>query len=149
MTHPTPKLVIACELLDRALRLYFEGGSDFAVIHLAGAAEELLARHVERIGQESAFWSLQRGAVRLSKYFNEDGSESSPKAIARVLNHAKNATKHMYAKDDDHVHFDARADAHDLLDRAVSNYYQAMTEYELDETPLIQRFNQKLVQRGA
>lgn len=149
MAPPTSKLAIAFELLDRALRLYYEEGSDFAVIHLAGAAEELLARHVERLGQESADKSLQRGAVRLSKYFSEDGSESPPKAIARVMNHAKNATKHMDANDEDNVHFDARADAHDLLDRAVSNYYQAMTKYELAETPLIRRFNQALMKGGA
>jgi AAA+ superfamily predicted ATPase len=60
------------------------------------------------------------------------------------MNHAKNATKHMSETDDDHVHFNARTEAHDMLDRAVSNYYQAMTEYELPETEAIRRFNQEL-----
>ena len=148
MTPPTPKLEIARELLDRALRLYYEGGSDFAALHLAGAAEELLGRHVEKLGGESSFASLQQGAVRLSKYINPDKTESEPKAIANVMNHAKNATKHMNKTDDDHVSFDPRAEAHDRLDRAVSDYYQAMAEYELPETELIRRFNQELV-RGA
>lgn len=62
-----------------------------------------------------------------------------------VMNHAKNATKHMDLVNDDAVVFNARAEAHDLLDRAVSNYYLAMSEYELEETSLIRRFNQELV----
>ena len=144
MTAPTPKLLVATELLDQALRLYYEGDSDFAALHLAGAAEELLGKHVEAKGGESSFVSLRDAAVRLSKHFNEDRSASTPKAIANVMNHAKNATKHMGLKDDDIVSFDARTEAHDLLDRAVSNYYQAMTEYELEETELVRRFNHDL-----
>ena len=146
MTATTPKLIVACELLDRALRLYYEGGSDFAALHLAGGAEELLAKHVEAKGGESSFTSLRNAAVRLSKHLNEDQEESTPKAIATVMNHAKNATKHMDLVNDDVVVFNARAEAHDLLDRALSNYYQAMSEYELEETSLIRRFNQELVE---
>jgi hypothetical protein len=144
MTTATPKLLVAAELLDRALRLYYEGGSDFAALHLAGAAEELLGKHIEAKGGESSFTSLRNAAVRLSKYFDEDRTESTPKSIANAMNHAKNATKHMDLKDDDVVVFDARTEAHDLLDRAVSNYYQAMTEYELEETVLVRRFNHGL-----
>ncbi|WP_217450827.1 hypothetical protein [Vogesella oryzae] len=140
---PTPKLTIACELLDRALRLYYEGDSDFAALHLAGAAEELLGKYVEAFGGESSFANLQSAAIRLSKYINEDGTESTPKAIAGVMNRAKNATKHMEKTGKDHVTFNARTEAHDLLDRAVSNYYQAMDAYDLPETELIWRFSQE------
>ena len=146
--RPTPKLEVACQLLDRALRLYYEGDSDFAALHLAGAAEELLGRHVELAGGEPSFKSLQSAAVRLSKYFAEDRTESTPKAIATVMNHAKNAIKHMAPSGDKHVSFDARNEAHDLLDRAVTNYYQAMSTYELQETELIAKFNAELA-RGA
>ena len=109
MTVATPKLVVACELLDRALRLYYEGGSDFAALHLAGAAEELLAKHIEAKGAESSFANLRDAAVRLSKYFNKDQKKSTPRAIAAVMNHAKNATKHMDLTNDDAVTFDARS----------------------------------------
>lgn len=140
----TPKLVVASELLDRALRLYYEGGSDFAALHLAGAAEELLGKHIEAKGGKSSFASLQSSAVRLSRHFNEDGRESTPKDIAKVINHAKNSTKHMNMRDDDVVAFNARGEAHDLLFRAVENYYQAMSEYDLEETELIRRFNHEI-----
>jgi len=141
----TPKLLVAAELLDRALRLYYEEGSDFAALHLAGAAEELLGKHVEVSGGESTFNSLKQAAVRLSKYINESGTESSPKAIAAVMNRAKNSTKHMDGESDGHAHFDPRQEAHDLLDRAVSNYYQLMSTHDLLETELIRRFNRELV----
>jgi hypothetical protein len=49
------KLDVACELLDRSLRLYYAGDSYFSALHLAGAAEEILGVYVERAGGESSF----------------------------------------------------------------------------------------------
>ena len=144
MPPPTKKLIVATELLESALRLHYEGGSDFSALHLAGGAEELLGKHLTALGEESSFESLKTAAVRLSKFVDEGGTESAPKAIAAVMNHAKNSTKHMDGAADDTVHFDARAEAHDILDRAVTNYYQLMQTYELRETELIRRFNREL-----
>ena len=62
----TSKLDIATELLDRALRLYYERDSYFAALHLAGAAQELLGAHVRTHGGISSFQSLKDSAVRLS-----------------------------------------------------------------------------------
>lgn len=148
MSVVTEKLVVATELLDRALRMYYEGSSYFAALHLAGAAEEILGVYVERHGGESSFKSLQRGSVKISKFVN-GGVESKPKDIAFVMNHAKNSTKHMDTEDDDHVYFNPQTEARDLLDRAVSNYYSLMSLYELPETELVRRFNLELVGRGA
>lgn len=140
----TPKLEVATELLSSALALYYQGGADFAALHLAGGAEELLAKHLSAKGQESAFESLRNAAIRFSKYFNEDGKESTPKAIANVMYHAKNSTKHMDGASDSEVQFDARSEAHKLLDRAVTNYYALMQNNDLKETELIGRFNREL-----
>lgn len=149
MSKPIEKLVVATELLDRALRMYYEGNSYFAALHLAGGAEEVLGAYVERHGGESSFRNLQQSAVTLSKLFNGD-VESEPKEIAHVMNRAKNSTKHMNSGgDDDQVDFNARAEAHVLLDRAVSNYYTLMNFYKLPETELVRRFNLELVGRGA
>lgn len=73
--------------------------------------------------------------------------ESKPKNIADVMNYAKNRTKHMGSQGDDYVHFDPKAEAHDLLDRAVSNYYTLMSHFELPETELVRKFNLGLVDR--
>lgn len=147
MFEPTQKLLVAADLLDRALVLYYEGNSYFAALHLAGGAEEILGAYAERLGYESSFRSQQDGAVRLSKFLN-DGIEAKPKDIADIINYARNRTKHMDKRDDDHVHFDPQTEACDLLDRAVSNYYSVMNRYNLLETALVARFNTELAGRG-
>lgn len=60
------------------------------------------------------------------------------------MNHAKNATKHMSPENDHVVMFDARSEARELLDRAVSNYFRSMVDYDLEETELIRRFKIEL-----
>jgi hypothetical protein len=37
---PDDRFEVICELLDSALRLYFEGNANFAALHLAGAVGE-------------------------------------------------------------------------------------------------------------
>ncbi len=146
----TEKLVIATELLDRALQMYYEGNSYFASLHLAGAAEEILAVYVKKHGGTSSFESMRDFAVMLSKTeivknIIDDGVEPTPKNIADIMNRAKNTTKHMNETDDDLVRFDAQAEAKDLLDRAVTNYYHLMSFLELEETDLLRRFNAEVV----
>ncbi len=137
----TTKLEIATELLDRALRLYFEGDSYFSALHLAGAAEELLGVYVKTYGGVRSFDSTKDSAVRLSKYIRNDGTESNPKDIADLINHAKNSTKHKYGKGDHITDFDPRFEAFNMLDLAVENYYQLMSHIDLPDTELLRRFN--------
>jgi hypothetical protein len=82
---------------------------------------------------------MTHSVVVLSKLLNDEASE---KDIARLMNHAKNRTKHMYQSNDDVVHFDPRTEAKDILDRAIENYYHLMNRYPLVETEWINRFNQ-------
>jgi len=147
MPTSTPKIEIASLLLDTALRHYFsEPPEYFATICLAGAAEELLGRHVEAKGGESSLSSIKNGAVRLSKFLNGDGEPATAKAIHDLMNNAKNSTKHMNGEADSTIDFDPKVEAKDLLDRGVTNYYQLMGDYELKETALLTRFNNE---RGA
>jgi hypothetical protein len=135
----TNKLDIACELLDRGLRLYYEGDSDYSALHLAGAAEEIFGSYVIKHDGETAFENLRSATVKISAYLDENSSESSPKEIADIMNHAKNNTKHGSGE----VSFSARSEAKDLLDRAIQNYYYLMRFYELEETELIIKFKQE------
>ncbi|MDD4996973.1 MAG: hypothetical protein PHI99_02410 [Syntrophales bacterium] len=144
------KLFIATELLDRALQMYYEGNSYFASLHLAGAAEEVLAAYVKKYGGTSSFEFMRDFAVMLSKTeivknLIDDGVDPTEKNIADIMNRAKNTTKHMNETDDDFVHFDAQAEAKDLLDRAVTNYYYLMSFLDLEETRLLRQFNAELV----
>ena len=134
------RLSVACELLQQALRLYYEGGANYACLHLAGAAEDVLGAYVEKHGGESAFNNHRRASVRLSAYFSADGKASTEKAIGDVINFSKNRTKHGHGL----VDFDPKEEARQLLDRAVSNYYQLMQIFPLSETDLKRRFNDDL-----
>jgi hypothetical protein len=135
------KLDVACELLDRSLRLYYAGDSYFSALHLAGAAEEILGVYVERAGGESSFKNFRSAVVRLSKYLSNDGKESEPRAIGDLMNHAKNNTKHGHGP----IFFSPEKEAKELLDRAITDYYFLMSHYPLIETELIRRFNKELV----
>jgi hypothetical protein len=73
---------------------YFEGNSDFAALHLAGAAEELLGKFLRARNRIPIFENLREVTVRLSRLLSNDGSASSPQAIADLMNHAKNHLKH-------------------------------------------------------
>lgn len=136
----TEKLVIATELLDCALRMYYEGNSYFASLHLAGGAEEILAAYVKRHGGTSSFESSRDFIVMVSKTdfvknsTENDVVELKAKCTGDLMNRAKNTTKHMHEKDDGFVHFDAQTEAKDMLNRALNNYYQLMSFIDLEET---------------
>lgn len=142
----TTQLKIAIELLDQAIRLYYDGGVDFAALHLAGAAEELLGRQLERIGQTTAFTSLRDAAVQISANLDDEGP-ATQKQVADAMNYAKNHTKHGLDGASPSATFDARAEAEDMIDRALTNFYALANRVPLSETERIRRFNADIVRR--
>ncbi|CAN7630744.1 hypothetical protein [Massilia sp. LjRoot122] len=143
------KLTVAAEYLGRAIELYFRGDSYFSALHLAGAAQELLGKFVERTGADSAHTSLVKGAVRISKFLNEGGEPSTDKDIRDIVNHAKNRSKHMNAVGDDVVEFDARTQARAMLDLAISEFYYLYGNgAELELSDEIERYNLYQVERA-
>ncbi len=144
----TSKLAIATELLDCGLRLYFDGNAYFSSLHLAGAADEILGAYVTHHGDVSALKSMVNSAVRLSKYIDEGGIESSSVEIQNLMNLPKNAVKHMNSLSDDSVSFDAKFEAESMLERAISNYYLLMAHsvLGLKSTELINRFNARQIE---
>ena len=136
------RLVVACELLDRSLRFYYEGDSNFASLNLAGAAEEILGAYAEKHGVQSAFSSMKVGGAALLRYLDPETGNRAEKEMGDLMNRAKNQTKHGHGP----VSYNAEQEAKELLDRAVSNYYFLMNYYpELKETELIRRFNRELI----
>ena len=138
----TSKLEIACELLNDALELYYSKESFFSAIQLAGAAEELLGRHLELIGQKSAFKSEVTDFVDLLNAVAPPSGTWHKKEMVNFVNNAKNHTKHMDPGSETTVDFDSHLEAREILERAVSDYYQLIAFSTLTETPLIRRFNQ-------
>jgi len=140
LTEVTPKMLVAVELLTCALRMYFDGAY-FAALHLAGAAEEILGSYVSRTGVQNAFENLRDGAVRMSEHLSDGTYSSEPKVISNLMNYARNRTKHHDKSGDDEILFDPRKQSSEILERAMTNYYQLMSHVLLPETEIMRRFN--------
>ena len=133
------KIEIAKELLESALYHYYDSQQYFSSIQCAGAAEEILGQYIEINGGESAFEKQNKDVRKITKILN--GSESPKKDITYVMNFAKNSTKHMDKDADETLVLDPKLEAEDLLDRAVTNYYNLMPHLDLNETNYIKRYN--------
>lgn len=141
------KLDVGCEQLEVALRIFFEGKEYFAVITLAGAAEELLGAHLKARGEMTTLEELVKGAVRISAAL--PGKPAQAKDLFKVASYSRNASKHMDNAIDSTMRIYLKRDATDQLGRAVDNYYRLMEHYDLPETELVGRFNHYRVSDAA
>jgi hypothetical protein len=128
------KLAAAEAQLERALDLYLSGNDYLAAITLAGAAEEPLGKMVEVQGGKHALQSdaSAMGMVHVHLY-----SEVLPKkrAVAHI-NRVRDWLKHY--GDGSNIEIDPRVEAYDIIDRAVSNYWQLTSR----ETERMRRFRE-------
>ncbi len=135
------KKCIALEQLETALQLFREGGSAFAVITLAGAAEEILGKMVRRGGAQNALDELATGAAQMHQHLF--GGEAKPQDFADRANEARNALKHLNAEKGPTLSLDPIEEALDMLNRAIENYWTL--EHSL--TPSMEQF--ELSRRSA
>ena len=112
---------IARTQLDTALHLYFAGEDYYSVVTLAGASEEILGKLLSEAGNNTALDSLKKDVSAVHKaLFGEDLQE---KQISDRANEMRNSLKHGTRGKAKAIKFDARAEAKDMLNRAVDNYY--------------------------
>lgn len=150
-TAPRDQFKAVCELLDSALRLYFEGEADFAALHLSGAAEELLGNLLRARDCTPVLDNLQDVMMKAWTLLSTDdlllmdGATMSPKAIAEVMNRARNHVKHSTQA----ATYDARSEARDMLERALLNYRHLLNEGAPLPAPseLMQRFDHEFFER--
>jgi hypothetical protein len=113
---------IAEHQLRTALRLWQE--QDYlSALTLAGAAEEILGKRLQKVGRKPSFDQLKALIVAIAR---QDG-DTDPKLEAVVgdrLNHTRNQLKHYSG--DDELCFDLRTDCQEMLERAIGNF-QALT----------------------
>ena len=138
-----PKHEVATELLNQAIRLYLENGSYFAALHLAGAAEEVLEVYLKGTSEKSAYQRTADLIIQLVKIDQTYIKDKSEDALYKRLKNPKHSVKHKFGHDDNHVEFDAKLEAKDLIDRAISNYYLLVPRLGLSETPLIIKYRNK------
>ncbi len=136
------KKCIALAQLESALRLYGSRDSHedlLSVITLAGAAEEILGKLIERRGKNNALDSLKATTAAVYKYLfpGDVMDDKILKRSADRANRARNALKHLDAGGNPTVELDLPQEAVDILTRAIDNYWlleesltPAMGEFE-------------------
>lgn len=143
------KSEVACELLERAIELHLRGDSYYAALHLGGAAEELLsvsAREVKVAPDtflKPAFDQMKEAIVALSKPSSEAERQQVEKWAHDRMNDAKNVVKHKRGAKDTSVALDAKEESGDLIDRAITTYFQLFSILRLRHLPSIQDFDQR------
>lgn len=102
--------------LDRAIRLVLEEGDAISGVTLAGAAEEILGKLVDRQGGTPSLKGFVDGCVQAGRKIH--GEEWHPKTFAEMSNFTRNELKHLGTVDEVTVSLE---DACELIDRAVEN----------------------------
>lgn len=128
------KKTIAVTQLETALRLYNEGSDYYSVITLAGAADEILGRMLAAKGKKPFVRALAEGAAEMHRLLF--GSDVGVKDFVDRSNRAENTLKHHGPGSPQGTAFDAREEAIDMLDRAVTNYWHL----EHNATPAMTAF---------
>lgn len=130
---------LALAQLETALQLYFENGDPGSIVTLAGAADEVFGKYLERAGRENSHKSLivAVAAIR-ARLFREPLEPEEVKAIADRANAARNSLKHI--GDTEIVQFDLETEAQDMLNRAIENYWSL----EQKLTPAMERFQREM-----
>ena len=119
---------IAEHQLLAALKLWRE--NDYlSALTLAGAAEEILGKRLRKIGRESAFEQIKNDIVAAAKAHGDTDSKTE-KLVGELLNQTRNELKHYSGNES--LSFDLRADAAEMLERAVANY-QLLSGVALEE----------------
>ena len=111
---------IAEHQLLAALRMWRE--EDYlCAITLSGAAEEILGKRLRKINKQPAIDSFKKAIEALAELEGESLDHKSKKLSHDLLNQTKNELKHY---DGDQVlDFDLKADAEEMIDRAIYNYH--------------------------
>ena len=143
------KSEVACELLDRAIELHLRGNSYYAALHLGGAAEEVLAVCAREMPvaagsfMKPAFDQMKEAIVALSNPESEQEARRIEKWAHDRMNEAKNSVKHKRGPKDKTVNFDAKEESYDIIDRAITTYFQLWSPLRLPYLPSIQEFDQR------
>lgn len=142
-----PKHAIATEHLARAIELYLRGDSFYSALHLGAAAEEILAvyaRDIEISPTETlkpSFDQFKEAVLALSAPCTPAERAKTEKWIHDRMTGARNSVKHKAGRKDAYVSFDAKEEAYDVIDRAISTYFQLFSYLELPYLASIQDFD--------
>lgn len=144
-----PKHTIAIQHLDRAIELYLRGDSYFSALHLGGAAEEILNVYAREVdlgasgAMKPAFDQFKDAVVKLSAPATPDELLATEKWIHDRMTQARNTVKHKMGKADLTVDINAKEEAYEEIDRAISTYFQLQSVLNLPYLASIQAFDER------
>jgi hypothetical protein len=118
MTISEIKAQIALQHLNLAIRQHLAGKDCYSVIHLAGAAEEILGELVRKSGDVSSF---QRVKNQLNSWLKITQSKTSISSLIKQCTLVRNEMKHFNSDDMIWVEKDMREEAERIIDRAIGN----------------------------
>jgi hypothetical protein len=132
------KLEAASLNLDAAIELH-EQERFVPAITLAGAAEEILGKLVERAGGTHALASESSAAAAIFEalYGATGQRDLKRKEMAARANFARDNLKHLNREAPLVVDIDPPAESYDIIGRAVSNYVQIVGRL----SPAMERFD--------
>jgi hypothetical protein len=113
---------IAMQYLNLALSEYVKGKNMFAVLHLAGAAEEMLGKIVSLRSNETALEHVHRWMR--SWYQITDNDTPQNKELNKHILKIKNGVKHINGAHNLEIEFDINREAKEIIRRAIENFNQ-------------------------
>lgn len=117
-------LEIAHRQIERAIVLFLDDRDYVSALTLAGAAEEILGKLLNKEGKEHWLDSISKGALRVLGFrkieLKTPEALKAKKEIANIANRHKNTFKHYNS--DGTVTLLVDVAAAKMIDRAISNY---------------------------
>lgn len=115
------KQSIAIQHLNLALAEYVRGVNSYSVLHLAGAAEEMLGMLVKLKNKRS---SLERAVDWMQSWWNVTGKDVSRKQDRDRILKIKNGVKHIDGENDTELEADIEYENKEIIRRALENFNQ-------------------------
>jgi len=136
-------LEVAHRQIERAIVVFLDDKDYVSALTLAGAAEEILGKLLNKEGKEHWLDSISKGALRALGFrkmeFETPEALKAKKEIANNANHYKNRLKHY--NDDGTITLLINVAAAEMIDRAISNYFDLTQR----ETGAMGRFKELII----
>ena len=129
------KLIIADELLDKAIECYMDDQKYFSALHLAGAAQEIYGKWIRsNNGQDFSTMMIDEFDSHLDEKIDR-------KMLKKVEKHSKNTIKHLDSINDRYAQLNPQFDSFIEISGAVIEYARLCRV----ETKNIARFKEYLM----
>jgi hypothetical protein len=136
-------LEIAHRQIERAIVLFLDDKDYVSALTLAGAAEEILGKLLNKEGKEHWLDSISKGALRAMGFRKSElqtpEALKGRKEISDIANRHKNMLKHYNS--DGTITLLVDVAAAEMIDRAISNYFDLTQR----ETGAMGRFKELVI----